>query len=228
MDDYNWQTDDIFDMLADDTPKLHTSEQLPGHIVFERKPEKRRYLAGERRQELSEIMPELPPIDTDYYIIATGRGKKVETGDIVQSFGFGAFVDYIVRIMGGGCTVYISTWSMNTDHALLLPELLDSGLIAQLHLLCDPSLLTRKHAIAATIMEGIARHDGSRFKSFKNHAKIMCIIDTKEENYCTITGSANLSGTPRAENYTVSTAPEMCLFFINQFFEVMFDNDEIN
>lgn len=221
MDNDGWETDDMFGW-DEDTPKLHTSEQLPNHIVFERKPEKRRFLAGERRQELSEIMPILPPSDTDLYIVATGRGKRLETGDIVQSFGFGAFVDYIVRIMGGSCIVYISTWSMNTDHALMLPELLDSGLIKELHMLCDPSLLTRKHAIAATIMEGIARHEGSRFKSFKNHAKIMCIKDEKSENYCTITGSANLSGTPRAENYTVSTAPEMYHFFINQFFEAMF------
>ncbi|HEB28856.1 MAG TPA: hypothetical protein ENI05_14050 [Porticoccus sp.] len=217
MDDYNWQTDDMFGDV-----QLHTSEQLSSHIIHERKPEKRRYLAGKRRQELSEIMPNLPPPDVDYYIIATGRGKKVETGDIVQSFGFGAFVDYITRKLGGACIVYISTWSMNRDHALMLPDLLDSGLIAELHLLCDPSLLTRKHAIAATVMEGIARHLTSRFKSFKNHAKIMCIKDANEQNYCTITGSANLSGTPRAENYTVSTDPELYRFFINQFFEVMF------
>jgi len=222
MDNDMWATNDMFDLMEDDTPKLHTAEQLPEHIIFERKPEKRRYLAGERRQELSEIMPELPPPDTDVYIIATGRGKKLESGDIVQSFGFGAFVDYITRLMGGQCTVYISTWSMNTDHALMLPELLDTGIIKDLHMLCDPSLLTRKHAIAATVMEGIGRHENSRFKSFKNHAKIMCIIDEKEQNYCTITGSANLSGTPRAENYTVSTAPEMCHFFIDEFFEVMF------
>lgn len=218
MDDYNWQTDDMFGEV-----NLHTVEQLPGHIIHERKPKKRRYLAGKRREELSEIMPELPPSDTDYYIVATGRGKKAETGDVVQSFGFGAFVGYIVRKLGGGCVVYISTWSMNRDHALMLPELLDTGLAAELHLLCDPSLLTRKHAIAATVMEGIARYPGSRFKSFKNHAKIMCIKDANEQNYCTITGSANLSGTPRAENYTVSTDPGLYHFFIQSFFEVMFN-----
>lgn len=222
MTDDIWATNDMFDIADDMETKLHTSEQLQDHIIYERKPEKRRYLAGKSRQELSEIMPHLPPPDTDVYIIATGRGKRLETGDIVQSFGFGAFVDYVTRLMGGQCTVYISTWSMNTDHALLLPELLDSGIIKELHMLCDPSLLTRKHAIAATVMEGIARHENSRFKSFKNHAKIMCIKDKNSKNYCTITGSANLSGTPRAENYTVSTAPKMYHFFVNEFFEVMF------
>jgi hypothetical protein len=208
--------------IEDDTPKLHTSEQLPNHIIKERKPEKRRFLAGKRKQELSEIMPELPPPDTDIYIVATGRGKRLESGDIVQSFGFGAFVDYITRKLGGGCIVYISTWSMNTDHALMLGDLLDNGMIAQLHMLCDPSLLTRKHSIAATIIEAINRHEHSRFKSFKNHSKIMCIKDANEEKFCSITGSANLSGTPRAENYTVSTSPDLYHFFIKSFFEVMF------
>ncbi len=209
-------------VAVDDVVDADSNEQLPVHLLFERVPKRRHYIAGKRREELSEMMPGLPDVDTDYYIVAAGRGKKAVAGDIVQSFGFGNFIDYVTDEFGDGCVVYMSTWSMNRDHALMLLEFLDSGVLAGLHVLCDPAFTMRKNDIMSMLKNGIGRFAGSRYKTFKNHSKIMCIADGAGGRFCTITGSANLSGTPRAENYTVSTNPAMYQHFVDNFFEVMF------
>lgn len=201
------------------------SKQLPGHLIFERRPKRRVYLAGKRREELAVMMPGLPDVDTDYYIVAAGRGKRPGRGDIVQSFGFGNFIDYVTSEFGDGCVVYMSTWSMNRDHALMLLEFLDSGVLAELHVLCDPAFTMRKNDIMTMLKAGIGRFDGSEYKTFKNHSKITCIRDRAGERFCTIMGSANLSGTPRAENYTLSTDRAMYGHFVDNFFEVMFRDD---
>ena len=104
----------------------------------------------------------------------------------------------------------------------MLLELLDSGRIGQLSLLCDPAFTMRKNDIMTMLKSGIGRFDGCRYKTFKNHSKITCIRDRAGGRFCTIMGSANLSGTPRAENYTLSTDPAMYEHFVENFFEVMF------
>lgn len=199
-------------------------ESLPSHLLLERRLRKRKFRAGKRKEELSLLVPELPDIDTDYYIVASGRGKVAAAGDIVQSFGFGNFIDYVSGKFGDGCVVYLSTWSMNEDHVFLLLELLSSGKLSELHVLCDPAFTMRKNGIMMTLKHGLGRFSGSEYKTFKNHCKITCISDSKGERFCTITGSANLSGTPRAENYTLSTSPEMYHHFVDKFFKVIFDD----
>ena len=207
-------------------PDKPGNKRLPGHILIERQPAKRKYIAGERLQELSLLMPRLPDPDTDVYIVATGRGKPVKRGAIVRSFGFGNFIEYIIAEFGHGCTLHISTWSLNPDHVYMLLELLDSGALVELTLICDPSLRTRKPAIMATLKVGMSRFPGCHLVMAKNHAKIYCMKDVDGDRFCTITGSANLSGTPRSENYTVSTDPGLYHHFITHFFNVMVNEDE--
>lgn len=218
--DKKWNVTD-----APDDEKADIGEPLPDHLIFGRRPRRRQYIAGKRREELSVMMPALPPPDVDYHIVAAGRGKRIATGDIVQSFGFGNFIDFVTDEFGDGCVLYIATWSMNRDHALMLLELLDNGRIGQLNLLCDPAFTMRKHGIMLMLKNGIGRFDGSRYKMAKNHSKITCIRDAESKRFCTITGSANLSGTPRAENYTLSTDPGLYRHFVENFFEVIFLDD---
>ncbi len=208
-----------------DVAKTENTAILPGHLIFERRPKRRVYLAGKRREELVSIIGELPDPDTDLYIVAAGRGKRIKHGDIVRSFGFGNFIDYVTDEFGLGCIVHQATWSMNRDHALMLLELIDSGRIAVMNLLCDPAVTMRKNAIAMMLKTNLGRFPGSRFKITKNHSKITCISDRVGGRFCTITGSANMSGTPRAENYTLSTDPAMYRHFVDNFFEVIFRDD---
>jgi hypothetical protein len=200
-------------------------EHFPSHLLYERSPDKRRYVAANRLRELSDVMPELPDKDTDYYIMATGCGKRIKDGDVVHSFGFGNFIEYIISKFGNGCTVYISTWSMNLDHAYMLLELLDNGGIGRLHILSDPSIFNRKFEIMAMLKSGMERFDGNRVMMFRNHSKVLCVSSGIKDRFCTVTGSANLSGNPRLENYTVSSSSEMYQFFVDNVFEVIFDLD---
>ena len=205
--------------------KAEKPDHLPSHLIFERRPKRRVYLAGKRREELVSLIRELPDVDTDLHIVAAGRGKRIERGDIVRSFGFGNFLDYVTDEFGLGCVVHMATWSMNRDHALMLLEMVDSGRIAVMNLLCDPAFSMRKNDIMTMLKHGLGRFDGSRYKTAKNHAKITCIRDRVGGRFCTITGSANLSGTPRAENYTLSTDPALYRHFVDNFFEVIFRDD---
>lgn len=207
-----------------DIPQIEdTDGHLPGHLIFERNPKKRHYVAGKRHEELSMLIGGcLPGPNTDYYIVAAGRGKRPGRNDIVQSFGFGNFVDFVTDEFGDGCVVHMATWSMNRDHALMLLEFLDSGVLAELHVLCDPAFTMRKNGIMLMLKHGIGRFESSEYKTMKNHSKITCIRDMAGGRFCTIMGSANLSGTPRAENYTISTDAAMYAHFVDNFFEVMF------
>lgn len=193
---------------------------LAGNLLFERTPEKRRYLAGMRLQSLLALMPELPDENTDVHIVATGGGGGSE---VAKSFGFGSFLEHVINQFGAGCVVHLSTWSMNRDHAFMILELLDSGMIANMSILTDRSFITRKHEIASILKHGVERFEGSQVRFFRNHAKIYCLRNRDSTRFCTITGSANLSGNPRAENYTLSTNPDMYQHFINSFFVPLFD-----
>jgi hypothetical protein len=209
--------------VEDELPIGNVAGHLPEHVLIERSPKRRHYIAGKRHQELSALIGGcLPEPDTDYFIVAAGRGKRPGRNDIVQSFGFGNFIDFVTGQFGAGCVVYMSTWSMNRDHALMLLEFLDSGVLSELHVLCDPAFTMRKNGIMMMLKHGIDRFEGSEYKTFKNHSKIYCIRDRAGDRFCTIMGSANLSGTPRAENYILSTDPAMYRHFVENFFEVMF------
>lgn len=177
------------------------------------------------RVDLSEMLPELPPANIDVHIVTTGRGKSVKAGDVVKTFGFGNFIEYITELWGDGCVVYLSTWSLNKDHAFMLLELLESGRIAELHVLIDATLTYRKRDIVGMLWQGIKQFPGSRLMFFQNHSKVYCFRDKDNMRQCTVTGSSNLSGLPRAENYVLSTSPELYAHYVNNFFEAMFDLD---
>jgi hypothetical protein len=194
-------------------------------LLFERKPKARTIFATSGRAALDEIMPELPNKDTDYHIITIGRGKTVKNGDVVKTFGFGNFIDRIVDEFGGQCIVYISTWSLNRDHAFMLLELLESGGIAKLSMLYDYSLTSRKGEIAAILREGMKLFDNTRFVSCQNHSKVYCFKNSNASRFCTVVGSSNLSGLPRAENYVISTSPELYHEYVNKFFEPMLQSE---
>jgi hypothetical protein len=244
--DLEWLSKSLNDRDFDNTPSTEAIEQkwqpetpiertelkdantnLPSPVYFERKPAKRLFKHGLRKEELKTLVSELPDEHTDIYVVATGRGRKVGGKDIVQSFGFGSFLEFVVDEFGDGCIVDFSTWSMNKDHAWMLLEMLDSGKVQRLRMLCDRSLETRKLEIMGILKQGLAKFEGSILKMFRNHSKIYCIANVDQTRFCTITGSANLSGNPRAENYVLSTSPELYHHFKTHFFDVMFSvNDD--
>jgi hypothetical protein len=210
-------TDGVQEIPYDDT-----QSRLPGHILIEKKPEKRKMMVSLAVEDLTNLIGGLPPVDTDYYIISNGTGRTKKAGAVVQSFGFGAFISYVVEQFGDGCIVDLSTWSMNKDHVFMILELLDSRAIERIRILCANPMQRRKWDEMATLINGLKKFKDSKLKLFKNHSKVYCIRNADSTRFCTITGSANLSGNPRAENYVISTSPDLYHSFYHEFFEVMF------
>lgn len=197
-----------------------TTDNLPAPIRFDRKRNKAIYINGLKKQALSELITELPPPDTDIYILSNGSGGTYSLGDPnPKAFEFGHFIPVLCEMLGNkGIVAYVSTWTMNRWHALNMLQMLDTGILKSLSVLTDPYFLQRESVVANTLVEGLMKRN-QRFKAFKNHVKSVCLSNGK--NQVCILASANLSAQPRAENFTLSTDPQLHNFMINEFFEVM-------
>lgn len=212
-----------FDLPGDDDePDFITARQLAAPVRFERREAKRVMVNGLKREALSTLIPVLPPPDTDLYIISNGSGAERIQGRIdARAIDFGTFVPVLVDLLGAqGCTAYISTWTMNRNHALMLLELLDTGALARLTVATDPYFTRREAAIAATLIQGLDER-GQQFRAWKNHVKAVCIASADNRRFVTVTGSANMSAQPRCEQFTLTTAPDVYQFFVTEFFEAM-------
>jgi hypothetical protein len=218
-DDFSWVDTDPF---AGEGDELETTRQLASPRLYARRDTKRQLVNGLKREALNELIPVLPPPDTDVYVIGNGAGAEVRHGINPLAFDFGSFIPHIVERLGGrDCTAYISTWTMNRQHAKSMIEMLADGRLQALTVVTDPYFKRREAAIASELIMGLQQH-GGRFLAFKNHVKAICISNPKDE-CCTVTGSANLSAQPRCEQYVLTTAIDVYQFFVNEFFEAMFD-----
>lgn len=207
------------DNLPDPNAELETTRQLPTPRRMARRAAKREFINGLKRQALNELIPQLPPPDVDLYVIGNGAGAEIRHGINPLAFDFGTFIPHVVKWLGTGCTAYVSTWTMNRNHALNLIEMLDDGRLARLTVLTDPYFKRREAAVCAELILGLQRYPGrTRFLAFKNHVKAICIANADATRFCTITGSANLSAQPRCENYVLTSAPEVYRFFVEHFF----------
>lgn len=170
MSDFN------FDFLNADA--VETADTLPAPITYTRRVGKRRYLDGLKKQALSDLIPELPPTDTDLYLLSNGSGGTFRMNDeATNAFEFGHFIPVLVRLLGdANCILYVSTWTMNRSHALNMLQLVDDGKVARLAVMTDPYFLRRESAVANQLVEGI-RARQQRFKAFRNHAKILALSD---------------------------------------------------
>lgn len=216
---------DIFDMPESDegNSDFVSHQQLDKSIRLERRAAKREFVAGLRHEALIQLLPTLPPPDTDLWIVSTGDGAQGMAGSKREkSFDFGDLIPHVIGMFGPGCDVFVSTWTANHEHVTRLSGMLKSGEIARLTFLSDPYFQQRTPAIAAALFFALEEYaDRARFKLLKNHCKIICIRDASRTRYCSVMGSANLNMQPRAENYTLSTAPEVYDFLTEQFFEAM-------
>lgn len=197
-----------------------TTQNLPKPVRYDRKREKAIYINGLRKQALSDLLQELPPQDTDIYILSNGSGGTYRIGDVnPKAFEFGHFIPVLCEMLGNkGIVGYVSTWTMNRWHALNLLQMLDEGVLSSLAVMTDPYFLQRESVVANTLVEGLMKRK-QRFRAFKNHVKAVCL--SNGEQVVSVLASANLSAQPRAENFTLSTASGLYAFLVNDFFEVM-------
>lgn len=216
------------DWMLEPQRDIETVRTLAHPIVHARREGKRQFINGLKRQALTDLIPVLPPPDTDLYIVSNGAGaeKRWTPGGIAEdAFDFGTFIPHIVEQLGNvGCVAYVSTWTMNRNHALSMIDMLTDGRLARLTVMTDPYFKRRESAVAAELITGLAQFpERGRFLAFKNHVKSICIATRDESQTCVVTGSANLSAQPRCEQYVLTTDPAVYRFFRDDFFGAMTD-----
>lgn len=207
-----------FDVFTEDETDSHVNQNLPKPITLHRQTQ-RQFIKIAKTESLQDVLPKLPPPGTDIWIISNGDGSW-PNGKDPAAFEFGHFVPVLAGLLGGQTTCYLSTWSMNQDHADALLTAIDVGLIEHFVILTDRSFQGRKSSIANSLIEGL-RKRGQTYLTFHNHAKILAMISADGLRTCVVFGSANLSQQPRAENYTLTTDPAAYQFVASQFFEAM-------
>lgn len=223
---------DNFDWLDDDY-RLEVAAQgvfMDDPLVHARQVQRRQTVMAEKEQNLAKVVTALPPMDTELYIIGSAEGREhSRSGHILaNSFDFGSFVGHCVNLLldetgqRQGVTLYVSTWVLNRDTVLMFNDYLNDGRISALHVLAD-KFLKRRHtaAVYGQLVEVIQAHPPSRIRLAPNHCKILCM--TVARRYVSITGSANLSAVARTEQYNLTTAPDVYRFYVNEFFEPIFN-----
>ena len=212
----------LADMLGDNA-RTETSAELEKPLRYDRKGIKHReYINGLKRQSLTDLIPVLPPPDTDLYIIGNGSGgtyRPSQQNPVAHEFGH--YLEVLIDQLGGqGCIAWVSSWTMARAHALNMLAMLDSGKLAKLTVFSDSYFLRRESAVANTLVMGL-RERGQTFLAFKNHTKIIAVASADGTRTACVLGSANLSSQPRAENYTVSTDLGLYEFLRDEFFGAM-------
>lgn len=213
---------DSIDYASDDDD-LQTVRTLHKSLRAERRTAQRQYITGLRKEALTELVRELPPPDTDLYIITNGSGGTFKPGLNPVAFEFGHFIPVLADMLDcKGGELYVSTWTMNRAHAQNILENIDNGTFAHVTVMTDPYFMRRESAVASALVTGLLER-GQRFLAFKNHVKAMGIATADRSRTVVITGSANLSSQPRAENFVLSTSPELYDWMRTDFFEAMTD-----
>lgn len=235
MGEFDWLDDaqtvgqsDNFDWLGDDY-NLESPLALDNPLIHERKVSRRQTVMAEKEQNLARVVTKLPPIDTDLFIIGSAEGREhSRTGHLLaNAFDYGSFVGYCVDLLiketgRRGAVLYVSTWVWNRDFNLMMHDMLSDGRLKAVHILAD-KFIKRRHtsAIYAQMVEIVQAHPPSRIMLNPNHCKILCM--TVRDRYVSVTGSANLSAAARTEQYCLSTSPDLYSFYVNSFFEPLFN-----
>lgn len=224
MSDFDFVEFDPFSVPDD--AEVETNRQLKEPLRHERRAQKRSFISGLKREALTDLIPTLPPPDTDLFVIGNGAGAETKHGINPSAFDFGSYIPHVVRQLGDkDCTAWVSTWTLNRTHAQSMLQMLKDGRLERLTVFTDPYFQRRTASIANELITGLLASGKGVYLAFKNHVKCIA-IQSPDGRTCVITGSANLSAQPRAEQYHLSTSPDVYDFFVNSFFKEMIKRAE--
>lgn len=218
-------TDNNFDWLFDDD-SIQTTETLDAPVKLERAVQQRVFVNGLKKQALNQLIPELPPENVDVYILGTGADAgRFKRDTSVHSFDFGTFLPHLIDLLGGeNITVYLSSWTINRNHVMALLEALRDGQIGKLTFFSDPSFMRRESPVHSLLLSELRNYpDRARYLAFLNHCKIMALSAPDGSRCATVTGSGNLTQQPRCEQYNLTTSKEVYQFYVQSFFETMWE-----
>ncbi len=159
-----------------------------------------------RLDEAKDAFIKLPESDFSTHFISAGL------------YDFFMLVELAIEKIGKSKEFYASTWTINREYVLRIFELYDSGAIGSINFLSGVYFKSRETAVYAQLLNGV-RERGQRYRAFQNHAKVVLL--QRDDDYIVIEGSANFTGNPRTENFTITNSKELYLFHRKWFDEML-------
>lgn len=210
--------DDIDDLLAgpddfllddvlgtDPEDPLETSNIPTARAL--RRQAKARMARIRQRQALTDAINQPPRPGETLHVIADG------------TFDFATWIPLILdQWLPKTDTLYCSTWTLSAPVVTDLLQLWDQRKIGQVGFLTGRYFKRRESAVYARLLSAI-RDRGGKYRALPNHAKI--VLFNHGGTFYTITGSANLTGNPRAENYTWVNGRDVWRFHRDWFEETL-------
>jgi len=185
-------TEDDFlveDILSEGRDPLET-EAMPQARAHRLSP-RRRYERMQQKDALEDVLAGTPVEGESVHILSRAR------------FDFWTWVPAMLDWIDHSPDLYCSTWTLSRGNVVELLELWDAGRIDRAHFLTGLYFKRRETAVYTRLLEGI-RARGGRYRSSRNHAKVLLLANPDRKAWLTVEGSANLTSNPRTENYIVT------------------------
>ena len=166
---------------------------------------------------LAAVIPEPPAAGETIHIVSNAK------------YDFWSWVPHIIDAwLGRADELYCSTWTLSRLNATDLFDLWDRGKIApgKVSFLTGLYFKRRETAVYTMLLDGLRRR-GGRYRSFKNHAKVLLLSNARKNLWLTVEGSANLTSNPRLEQYTLTNARDLYRFHREWMEEMLGEADQL-
>ena len=167
------------------------TQHMPAAGVHRRPSPRRRFERIKQKQTLRDVIADPPSPGETIHVIGTGL------------YDFWTFVPQFIDWIGRAARLTCSTWTLSRPNAVELFEIWDAGRIGTADFLTGLYFKRRETAVYTMLLEGI-RARGGRYRAFRNHAKVLLLENPERDAWITVEGSANLTGNPRLEQYTIT------------------------
>ena len=121
---------------------------------------------------------------------------------------------HAAEAMGGGCILWLVSWSLSVQPVAELSVAQAAGLIKRLRLLSSDRFL---RMAASDKREMPTLPPGAKAKTGPIHAKIAVLWSPRHKRGVALTSSANLNNNRQLESYVATGAPEAVLFYLRWF-----------
>ena len=195
LPDLDLDLDGLFDGDAED---VETQTRITPRVL--KHASKQRMLALAKRQHLHDVMPELPEPGYVYHVVSDGR------------WDYWTWIPRMLDWLGGRADeVYISTWTMSRPNCVDLLRLIDEGRIGRVSMLTGLYFKRRESSVYAMLLTGLHKR-GGRYVALPCHAKVALLRNKERGAWLVVEGSANLTGNPRIEQFTLCNDREVYSF----------------
>lgn len=127
---------------------------------------------------------------------------------VASYFDFWTCCPILLETIGRTETLYCATWAIARQQARECVELMERGKIGRAYFVAGIYMKRREPVVYSYLYENLVRHGGG-VKCFETHVKVMLLANEERGDYFAIETSANLTGNPRLEHFTIFNDREL-------------------